>query len=224
MEIRKNPKASLENKRYLFLEIGFIVALLFVLAAFEYKSYEPNTFNKDFSFFERDDFVLPPITRQKPEMPKPPLQPIRSIIIDISADNIDDYLIGVHIDEDEPSFDLTLTQDDDEESVQDDHPVRFIENRAKYPGGMKALYQFLKDNLVYPEEAINAGVQGRVYLDFVIEKDGTVSNIVLLRGIGFGCDEEACRVIKLMPPWKPAQQNGRRVRYALTLPVKFTLK
>lgn len=98
-----------------------------------------------------------------------------------------------------------------------------VENPPSFPGGDKARIDFLVKNLVYPKHAREAGIEGIVYVTFVIETDGIVSNIEILRGIGGGCDEETVRVIKLMPKWIPGKQNGKEVRVQYNMPLKFTL-
>ena len=99
-----------------------------------------------------------------------------------------------------------------------------VEEEPEFPGGMEALYRYLASNIKYPREAKNEMIQGTVYVSFVIEKDGSVSNIKVLRNIGGGCGEEAVRVVQAMPKWKPARQRGKRVRAQYTLPIKFNLK
>ena len=98
-----------------------------------------------------------------------------------------------------------------------------VENPPSFPGGDKARMDFLVKNLVYPKHAREVGIEGTVFITFVIEEDGSVSNIKILRGIGGGCDEEAVRVTKLMPKWIPAKQRGKNVRVQYNLPYKFTL-
>ncbi len=98
-----------------------------------------------------------------------------------------------------------------------------VESMPRFPGGMGELMKFLAKNIKYPESAKSRGIQGRVFLNFVIEADGSVSNVRVLRGIGGGCDEEAVRVIKKMPKWDPGVQKGERVKVSYNLPVKFTL-
>lgn len=92
-----------------------------------------------------------------------------------------------------------------------------------FPGGMDAFVQFLKDNLVYPQEARLSNTQGTVFVSFVVEKDGRLTNIKVIRGIGKGCDEEAMRVIKAMPKWVPASQRGETVRLQFNVPIRFVL-
>ena len=92
-----------------------------------------------------------------------------------------------------------------------------------FRGGNQKLLEFLGSNLVYPQEAKEAGVEGKVFVEFYIEKDGTVCDAKVLRGIGYGCDEEALRVIGLMPKWYPGKQRGKAVRVRYTLPINFKL-
>ncbi len=98
-----------------------------------------------------------------------------------------------------------------------------VEDEPEFPGGMEALYRYLASNINYPDEAKAEKIQGRVFVSFVIEKDGSVSNIKLLRDIGGGCGEEAVRVVAAMPRWKPGRQHGRRVRTQYNLPINFNL-
>ena len=98
-----------------------------------------------------------------------------------------------------------------------------VETMPSFLGGQQKLFEFLGNNLVYPQEAIDAGVEGRVFVEFYIEKDGTVCDAKVLRGIGYGCDEEALRVIGLMPKWSPGKQRGKAVRVRYTLPINFKL-
>lgn len=96
-----------------------------------------------------------------------------------------------------------------------------MENPPKFPGGMAAFYKFLGANIKYPEQAKKANIAGKVYVSFVIEKDGTVSNVKTERGIGYGADEEAVRVLKLSPDWIAGTQNGKQVRVKYNIPIQF---
>jgi protein TonB len=99
-----------------------------------------------------------------------------------------------------------------------------VEEPPTFPGGDQALYKWLGENLKYPEEAKELGIQGRVFVSFVVEPDGSTSNVVVKRGIGGGCDEEAVRIVKAMPKWAPGKQRGQPVRVQFNLPIKFTLQ
>jgi len=99
-----------------------------------------------------------------------------------------------------------------------------VEEPPTFPGGEAALYKWLGENLKYPEEAKELGIQGRVFVAFVVEPDGSTSNAVVKRGIGGGCDEEAIRIVKAMPKWGAGKQRGQPVRVQFNLPIKFTLQ
>lgn len=98
-----------------------------------------------------------------------------------------------------------------------------VEEMPSFPGGMPALSAYVSEHLKYPEKAKKLRVEGLVLLQFVVEKDGSVSNVEVIRGIGYGCDEEALRVVKAMPAWKPGQQGGKPVRVRFSLPMRFKL-
>ena len=98
-----------------------------------------------------------------------------------------------------------------------------VETMPSFRGGQQKLFEFLGNNLVYPQEAIDAGVEGRVFVEFYIEKDGSVTDGKVLKGIGYGCDEEALRVVESMPKWQPGIQRGKAVRVRYTLPINFKL-
>ena len=99
-----------------------------------------------------------------------------------------------------------------------------VEEQPGYPGGEEARISFLQQNIKYPEEAKELGIQGKVFVTFVVEVDGAISDVRVLRGIGGGCDEEAIRVVKAMPRWVPGKQRGVPVRVQFNLPIKFTLQ
>lgn len=105
----------------------------------------------------------------------------------------------------------------------DDAVFVVVEEQAMFPGGMEAMYAYIVKNLKYPELAKEKGIEGRVFITFIIEKDGSVSNVKILRGIGGGCDEAAMEMVKNMPKWKPAKQRGKPVRCQFNLPINFEL-
>ena len=98
-----------------------------------------------------------------------------------------------------------------------------VENPAEFPGGEEALFKYSVNNIQYPEQAKKEKISGRVYVSFIVEKDGSISNAEVIRGIGGGCDEEALRVVRNMPKWKPGTQRGKPVRFQYTLPLNFKM-
>lgn len=112
----------------------------------------------------------------------------------------------------------------EETKTSGDEPVFVIvEEQAEFPGGLDSMYAYIQKNLVYPEKAKAEGIEGRVFVQFVIEKDGSISNILIKRAIGGGCEEAVVEMIKNMPKWKPGKQRGKPVRFQFTLPIKFEL-
>lgn len=125
-----------------------------------------------------------------------------------------------------PPEDLPASEATKPAEVEAKEPEIFerVEVQPEFVGGMEAFRTFLVKNLRYPNAAQRSNVQGKVYLNFTVEADGSLSNITVLRGIGFGCDEEALRVMKLMPKWKPGKQSGRAVRVKFNMPIVFALE
>ncbi|MFA5783064.1 MAG: energy transducer TonB, partial [Bacteroidales bacterium] len=127
-----------------------------------------------------------------------------------------------------------ITPITEEEIVVDENQNQVIEQQAPvltivelmpaFDGGEEAMYKWLGDNIKYPQVAKETGITGTVIVTFVVERDGSITNVVLLKGIGGGCDEEALRVVKNMPRWKVGKQNGIPVRVQFNLPIRFTLE
>jgi periplasmic protein TonB len=195
------------------------------------------------------DEVIPPV---KPETPPPPqVEQPRKTIAFLEPKIVEDEKVD---DEPIPDQDLLnnttaqisdKTQDGTEEPIPVDdpdvgkgtepaQPVELkvednqiyiaVEQMPEYAGGTAALSKFLQKNLRYPCPASNAGVSGKVYVQFVVGQDGAISKVDILKGLGFGCDEEAERVIKLMPRWSAGKQSGRAVAVKFTLPISFQLE
>ncbi len=224
MEIKKNPKANLENKKGIFFQVGLIIALLIVFVAFEYKSYYKETIDLASRVVDDTPEEIIPITEQKvkPPPPPPPKQVIQIKIVEDDVEVEDDLDIDVEAD-DETVMDEYIPPMEDEE-IGEEEIFQVVEDQPEFPGGMSQLYVYLQKNVKYPPIAKESGIQGRVFVNFVVEKDGSISNVKVLRGIGGGCDEEAIRVVKSMPKWKPGKQRGKPVRVSFNLPIKFTLQ
>lgn len=223
MEAKKSPKADLENKKRIFLQIGIVVALIGVLVAFEWKQYERPEFDLgtlEMDFIEEEDI---PITRQETPPPPPPPEASQELVI------VDD---DVEIDE-EFTIDVEATVYTEiqefapiivvEEEIEEDVIFTVVEDQPSYPGGEEARIRYLTENLRYPQMAREAGIQGTVFVTFVVERDGSVTDVRVLRGIGGGCDEEAVRVVRNMPRWQPGRQRGQPVRVQFNMPIRFVL-
>lgn len=225
MVIKKTNKADLERKKPVFLQIGFIIALGIVLLAFSYRTYERTTMlNMQLQVDDTPEEIVP-ITQQelKPPPPPPPTQVTVIRIVDDDVEVEDDIEIDVEADQE------TIVQDfvpmvQDEEEIVEMEIFQVVETMPSYPGGDAARMKYLQDNINYPQMARESGIQGIVYATFVVEPNGSVSDVRIMRGIGGGCDEEAVRVIKSMPKWNAGMQRGKPVRVQFTMPIKFTLQ
>lgn len=225
MEIKKSEKANLEHLRSTFILIGLALTLSILWWGFEYKTYDKtdNEFANTQALDAEEDIV---IQTERIETPPPPPPKQQTTVIEIVEDDVDidvDLEIDAEMDEDADIDDAPVQQEEEEEEKEDEIFV-FVEEQASYPGGEDARRAYLRDNIKYPEMAKESGIQGTVYLKFVVEKNGKISNVKVQRGIGGGCDEEAVRVLKAMPKWQPAKQRGRAVRVWFNMPIKFTLQ
>lgn len=217
-----NKKFELEGKRVIFFQIGIIFTLLFVLYAFEYKSYEKYELPEyaDRFICIESEIIIP--TKHEKKLPGPP-PPKIVFIEDKSDDQVDaDIFFDVDTDQDTP-VEYWIPKSEPEPEIDDVYFVTIPGEMPSFPGGINEMMRFLSNNIHYPQLAKEVGITGIVYVEFIVEKDGAISNIILVKEIGGGCDEEAVRVVSLMPGWEPGKQNGIPVRVKLTLPVKFSL-
>lgn len=230
METIKNPRSDLESDRFIFREIGLIISLLLILAAFNLKTnYQSNGIN-DHQTNKIEIEEMAPITIQKTSLPPPPPQIQQVTILHVVEDEVEvetELEINAEADQGtviEEFVPYTPTEDNEEEFVDDEVVFVIVESMPSFPGGLNTLKQYLHNNIHYPQLAKESGIQGKVFLSFVVEKDGAVTDVEILRGIGGGCDEEAVRVVQQMPNWTPGRQRNIPVRVRFTLPVKFTLQ
>ena len=229
MEIKKTEKANLENKKLLFTEIGLIISLLIVFIAFEWTQAEVKVSNlEDTTQVVTEEEIIPITQETPPPPPSAPKIPILSDQIDIVDDEIkidddmfmnleDDASIGVEI------MDYVEVQEEvvEEEAI----PFQLVEEKPSFQGGdANQFSKWVNSRLVYPEIAKENGVQGRVTLQFTVEKDGTVTKVKVLRGVDPSLDKEAVRVVSMSPKWKPGKQRDRAVPVTYTFPVIFQLR
>lgn len=225
MEAKKSPKADLENKRTFFVQIGLIVALAAMLVAFEWKTYDAKQVDISSRQVETVEEEMVEITQQN-KPPPPPAPPAQTTLIHIVSDEVDvddDLVIDAEANELTVIESYTPPAVAEEEEVAEAEIFTVVEESPSFPGGDVARIKFLQENIVYPQMARESGIQGTVYVTFVVERNGAVTDVRVLRGIGGGCDEEAVRVIKAMPKWNPGKQRGKPVRVQFNMPIKFTL-
>ena len=229
MEIKKTEKANLENKKLLFTEIGLIVSLLIVFIAFEWTQEEVKVSNlEDTTQVITEEEIIPITQETPPPPPSAPKIPILSDQIDIVDDEIeldDDMFMNL---EDDASLGVEIMDyvEVSEEVVEEEAiPFQLVEEKPSFQGGdANQFSKWVNSRLVYPEIAKENGVQGRVTLQFTVEKDGTVSKVKVLRGVDPSLDKEAVRVVSMSPKWKPGKQRDRAVPVTYTFPVIFQLR
>jgi periplasmic protein TonB len=225
METKKTPKADLERKKPIFLQAGLILALAVVIYAFEHKTYDQGPgFEIQLQVDDTPEEIIP-ITQQEIKPPPPP-PPKQVTVINIVEDDVeieDDLELDVEVDQETVIEDFVPFAMEEEE-VEEAEIFTVVESMPGYPGGDAARMKFLQENIKYPQMARESGIQGTVYATFVVEIDGSVTDVRIVRGIGGGCDEEAIRVIEAMPSWNPGMQRGKPVRVQFTMPIRFTLQ
>ncbi len=227
MESKKDPRIDLQKKRPLFLQIGLIVSLSFIMFAFEYKQFEQFPHRLPGRPSKTLLVEIAPLTEHKREKPKPP--DMRQVITRIEiTDKIKDDIDVVDIYWPDHTGNNLISYYVPKLSTEPSHidslPPRNIQFQATFPGGDEALFAWLDENVTYPEPAKSIGLQGIVFVRFVVELDGSITHIGIERGgVGGGCEEEAMSAVKKMPGWNPARQGRHRVRSTYILPIRFML-
>lgn len=223
MELKKNPQADLSKKSGMFLNLGLTVSLALTILAFEWRTYDDSGM-VDLGQVEDDfeDILEIPPTQQPP--PPPPKVQLPEIVEVPDEEEIEEEIeveLDVEVTEETVVEDIVFEEAPVEEEVEEVFTI--VENQPEFPGGMPAFYKFVGDNMKYPAQARRMGIEGRVFVQFVVDKDGTVTEVKSVKGIGAGCDEEAERVLRMSPKFKPGKQRGRSVKVRMVLPIIFKL-
>lgn len=230
----------LNEKRFLFFEIGLIIALGLALLVFNWKFSTPENQNPVYFELESDrieEIELPtPATSQRRFMPPPPEITLKNEPL---AGNIQTVLEQTLVETQLATTEITGDNDiaipasafglqsgnmPGERDVNESEIFAIVEEMPEFPGGSQGLLQYLATKIRYPDMARENRVEGLVVVQFIIDEKGKISNVIVLRGIGGGCDEEAIRVIKAMPDWQPGRQRGMPVKVRYNVPVRFVLK
>lgn len=229
MEAKKNSRASLENKRTLFFEIGLIAALAVVLTSFEWNSATKEVASISAGGISLIDDETVPITQQ--ETPPPP-ETIKEPVIteDLQIVENDVKIDTQFLSPDDNTEPIKIvpyvepSNKEEEEEVEEFIPFSIVEDKPAFRGGdANTFTKWVYDNIVYPELAIENGIQGRVTVQFTIDKDGSVKDVHVLRGADSTLDKEAVRVISKSPKWSPGKQRGKAVKVKYTFPIIFKL-
>ncbi len=227
MEIKKTPKANLENKKTMAILIGLVLALGIMFIAFEWSKNEIKVYEDAIQgeFVEDEEMIEVTFRNETPPPPAPPTQEtVLSDIIDI-RENKEDIQTKDFNSEDDKNKKVVIqapiaapVEDPEENRI---HVV--VERMPEFPGGEAAMNQFINRTIRYPVIAQENGIQGRVVVQFVVNTDGKIVDVEVVRGVEESLDQEAVRVVKAMPPWNPGRQGGKNVRVKYTLPIRFRI-
>ena len=227
-EVKKSPKANLEVHRNTFILMGLVVGLSLLFFAFEWST---QTRKLDEAVLVQDVLAEEEIeiTRREPTPPPPPPppEPETPEIIEVVEEKVETKLeIKTEDDQSQRQMQTYVPppppKPKQEEVTEEIFVV--VEDQPLFPGGNAAMMKFLSDNIKYPVIAQENNIQGRVICNFVVEKDGSITDVQVVRGVDPSLDREAVRVIQQMPRWKPGKQRGQAVRVRFTLPVVFRLQ
>ena len=228
MEVKKSPKADLEGKKSTGLLIGYVLALAVMFIAFEW-SERDKVINIDTGLSEvlfEEEMI--PITEQEEQKapPPPPEAPKAEEIIEIAENDADVEETTIQAsDETDKAVEVKYVPVEvEEEEVEEQQIFQVVEEMPEFPGGMGECMKWLGKNMKYPTISQENGVQGRVIDQFVVNRDGSIVDATVARGVDPYLDKEALRVVGLMPKWKPGKQRGKAVRVKYTLPVMFRLQ
>jgi protein TonB len=220
MDVKKAPRYDLENKRSLFLQIGLILPLALSLIAFEWSSSVKTTPQKFYGTDVDVPIDIIPITIQSEEE-KPQLP--RSVEVLLIEDNFADLDETLELGSTEFTHDAGDWISMEVPAEDREKIVLLADEMPQYPGGDDALFQFLASSTRYPKEAIRNDVTGRVYVQFVVDRYGKITQAFVKRGVHPLLDQEALRVIESMPDWEPGVKDGKFVNVQYTVPISFQI-
>lgn len=221
MEFKKNPKLELSRYSTLFFNIGLSLTISLVLIVFEWKI--PVSMSRVTLSSQNDNFeeiIDIQITDQKIP-PTPKIQQPKIIEIPDEEEIIESVEIDIDIEDEEIIEELIVENEPEDEVVDEIFSV--VEEMPSFPGGNSKFYEFVSKNLKYPRKAIKANIEGKVVVRFVVGEGGDISDVEVLKGIGFDCDEEAIRVVSTSPDWIPGKQRGRNVKVRVMVPLTFDI-
>jgi protein TonB len=230
MEVKKSPKADLENKKTSNLLVGVILTLAVLFIGFEWSEREVKVVTDSGIteiVFEEE---MVPITEQEPpkQAPPPPEAPKMEEIIEIAENDADVEETTIDASDDiQAAVEVKgygTAVEVEEEEVEEEQIFQVVEEMPEFPGGQAECMKWLGKNMKYPQISQENGVQGRVIVQFVVNQDGSIVDAQVVRGVDPYLDKEALRVIGNMPKWKPGKQRGKAVRVKFTLPVMFRLQ
>lgn len=223
MEVKKTDSADLTKKSGFFLSIGLLFTMVVVVMAFEHKSYDDQIADlqgKNIDAFE-ETMEVPPT--EQPPPPPPQVQQPQVVEVPDEEEIKEEIKVNLDVEVTDQTKIEEIVVAAAEPEEETDQIFTIVEESATPKGGMAAFYKYVSDKIKYPPQARRMGIEGRVFVEFVIAKDGTLTEVRSIKGIGAGCDEEAVRIVQSAPPWNPGKQRGKPVKQRYTLPIIFKL-
>ena len=226
MHIKKSEKASLEKDKLVYVLMGLVFVLSLVYVALEWTEREVTKYDvTDTEFLFEEEVEIQQTSQETPPPPPPPaVQEVE--VLNVVEDNVETESIEVNT-EDDKEVEVVIAAPVEAPVEEEEEEVVFVvvEKMPEFPGGQQALFKYLSENVKYPVIAQENGIQGRVICQFVVNRDGSIVDVEVVRSGGDpSLDKEAIRVIKSMPKWKAGQQRGKPVRVKYTVPVNFKLQ
>lgn len=224
METKKTKRANVERQTGFFgnfFLIGLVVSVGVVIVAFQWRSYDKTQQQLTSDIKVPEEEQIAEVTKQKKKKPKPPAPPE----IEVVEDDVD-------VEDDQPEvqsadmvedMSVDLPSGGGEETQKEDEIFVAVEDQPEFPGGKNELFRYLRNEIEYPRSAKEAGIEGTVIVNFVVNKDGSITDVQIGRGVTDKLDQEATRVVKNMPDWKPGKQRGKPVRVRYRVPIRFSL-
>ncbi len=227
MQVKKSQKASLEDKKIIYVLMGFVFVLSVCYVAFEWTEKEVTKYEvADTDFLFEEEVEIQQTSQQETPPPPPPPAVQEVEVLNVVEDDVETESIEINT-EDEKDVEVVIAPPVEAPVEEEEEEVVFVvvETMPEFPGGQQALFKYLSENVKYPVIAQENGIQGRVICQFVVNKDGAIVDVEVVRSGGDpSLDKEAVRVIKSMPKWNPGKQRGKAVRVKYTVPVNFRLQ
>ena len=223
MELKKTAEADLEKGSSVLKTLGIMAALALTLVSFQWRWYDVKPPDEMVYTGDNLEDEEVPVSQEEyipPEEPKKQEQVVLEIIEDDEEIEETAEMESTEIDMD---TEIAVIEEEEEE-VNEDEIFSYAEEMPSFPGGDQAMYEYMAKNTKYPTLAKESGIQGKVFVGFVVKRDGSIADVKVLRGIGGGCDEEAVRVVKSMPKWNAGKQRGKPVSVEFRIPYQFVLQ
>jgi protein TonB len=227
MDVKKSSKASLEDKKSIYMLMGFVVVLSLLYIALEWTKQEVTIYeNTNLEAIAEEEIEIIQTAQVEPPPPPPDIPEVIEIL-NVVEDDVETAEIEINTEDEKDKaivIQAPVASTGVVEAEDSDVPFVVVENMPAFPGGEAALFKYLSDNIKYPVIAQESGIQGRVICQFVVNRDGSIVDIEVVRSVDKSLDAEAIRVISRMPRWTPGKQRGKTVRVKYTLPVNFRLQ